>query len=131
MNGLITEREWRKQYLKHSKARPCWWGAQYISAPQRRPALRKDRAFLGFLLLLSCTIGLLLPFFCPMKEKESFEEAQTAMTEVAVEPRSVSAVSYAAPSYVEWHSIRFLLSCRRPIPSALRQWGKEWFLSPA
>ena len=75
MNGLITEREWRKQYLKHSKARPCWWGAQYIIAPQRRPALRKDRAFLGFLLLLSCTIGLLLPFFCPMKEKESFEEA--------------------------------------------------------
>ena len=130
MHGLITEREWRKQYLNQSKARPGWWGAQYVLTPQRRCSLKQDRAFLGFLLLLSCTIGLLLPFFCPMKEKESFEEAQAIVVQSAIRPRSVSGISYAVPSQLESREHTFtraelsrgkmlLLDAKHPLPKDL------------
>lgn len=102
MNGLMTEREWRKQYLKQSKSRPLWWGAQYLLSTKAKQNVAQDRAFRSFLLLLSCTVAILLPVFYPMKKAESFAEVQPTVLSASVQPRSVSAVSYAVPQQLQW-----------------------------
>lgn len=99
MNGLLTEREWRKQYVRKQSARPDWWGAQYVLPCARKNSLRKDRSFLVFLLLLSLTVSILLPALVPF-EKETFVNTATQPVLQKAEPRSVSAVGYLLPAWL-------------------------------
>lgn len=53
MNGLMTEREWRRQAARAKPPRSVCWGAQCVLPAKRRKKLREDRSFSVFLLLLS------------------------------------------------------------------------------
>lgn len=97
MNGLMTEREWRKLAAKRTKARPLWWGAQYLMSPPKKNALLEDKAFRAFLLMLSLVIAVLLPAFVPVQPKEQFADAISHVKETAP-PRRVSAIGYLFPS---------------------------------
>ena len=54
MNGLMTEREWRRQAARAKPPRSVCWGAQCVLPAKRRKKLREDRSFSVFLLLLWC-----------------------------------------------------------------------------
>lgn len=99
MNGLMTEREWRKRAAKRPKARPDWWGAQYM-LPSAQRSLRQDRAFQLFLLLVAVTTAVLLPLFVRPSPREHFTEATAQTAGEAGVPRALSAVSYTLPR--EW-----------------------------
>jgi len=102
VNGLMTEREWRKQYVKHSKARPSWWGAQYILPVPKKKSVLKDRSFHAFLLMLSLIAGILMPNFVPLREKETFVQFTRDTTPSMIQPRSVSSISYVMPDRTAW-----------------------------
>lgn len=110
MNGLMTEREWRRQHARRSKARPDWWGAQMVIPCTARRGLRQDRAFCLFLLLLSCTVALLLPLFVKPALRETFLEASAAPHTPYAQPRSVSAISYQMPHALAWQEYTFTRS---------------------
>ena len=48
MNGLMTEREWRRQAARAKPPRPVCWGAQCVLPAKRRKKLREDRSFSVF-----------------------------------------------------------------------------------
>lgn len=97
MNGLMTEREWRKKWGTTSKARPDWWGAQYVIPRTAPKKLAQDRAFHLFLMLLSGITALLLPVFAPPCGQDAFPEAETRAAPEAAAPRALSAVRYELP----------------------------------
>lgn len=97
MNGLMTEREWRKKCGAASKARPDWWGAQYVIPRPAPKKLAQDRAFHLFLLLLSGIIALLLPVFAPPGGQDAFPEAEVQAAQEKAAPRALSAVRYELP----------------------------------
>lgn len=100
MNGLLTEREWRKQYVRR-KSRPDWYGPQYVLKTKKQSAIQQDRAFRVFLLLLSVVIACLLPAFVPTADHFSQPVLRMESTSV-IEPRKVSAISYVKPASLEW-----------------------------
>lgn len=61
MNGLMTEREWRRQAARAKPPRSVCWGAQCVLPAKRRKKLREDRSFSVFLLLLSLAAALAMP----------------------------------------------------------------------
>ena len=61
MNGLMTEREWRRQAARAKPSRPVCWGAQCVLPAQKRKKLREDRSFSVFLVLLSLSAALAMP----------------------------------------------------------------------
>jgi len=93
MNGLMTEREWRKQYFKKQK-RPDWWGAQYVFDHQRSHPLCRDRAFHLFLLLLSILFSVMLPWFVPRRPAFQVTEALAPENMEVLRPRQVSTIHY-------------------------------------
>lgn len=127
MNGLMTEQEWRKKRGTASKARPDWWGAQYViprAAPKR---LAQDRAFHLFLLLLSGITALLLPVFAPPSGQDAFPEAQAQAAPETAAPRALSAVRYELPRQLTYQEHTYtqnelargqllLLDARHPLP---------------
>lgn len=126
MNGLMTEREWRKKCAGTSKARPDWWGAQYVISRPVPGRLAQDRAFHLFLLLLSGITALLMPVFAHPRTHD-FPEAQPETAIETTVPRVLSAVRYELPrnrSYQEqtytknelWHGRLLLLDRLHPLP---------------
>lgn len=100
MNGLLTEREWRKQYTRR-KSQPDWYGPQYVLKIKRQSAIQKDRSFHIFLFLLSVVIACLLPVFVPAPD--DFSPSAAAVESISgIEPRKVSAIRYVKPSELEW-----------------------------
>ena len=65
MNGLMTEREWRRQAARAKPPRSVCWGAQCVLPAKRRKKLREDRSFSVFLLLLSLSAALAMPVLTP------------------------------------------------------------------
>lgn len=102
MNGLMTEREWRKKWGAASKARPDWWGAQYVIPRTAPKKLAQDRAFHLFLLLLSGITALLLPVFAPPCGKDAFPEAEAQAVQEEIVPRALSAVRYELPRQLSY-----------------------------
>lgn len=97
MNGLMTEREWRKRASRLHGPRPEWWGAQCLLPASPKRTLKQDRAFWAFLVLLSMVTAVFLPVLFPRPDalpvlaELSHPEGQTDI------PRRVAAVSYALP----------------------------------
>lgn len=97
MNGLMTEREWRKRAARLHGPRPEWWGAQCLLPSVPRHTVKQDKAFWAFLLLLSLVTAIFLPLLFPRPD------ALPVLTELSPQkvqtdsPRRVAAVSYALP----------------------------------
>lgn len=102
MNGLMTEREWRKKRGRTSKARPDWWGAQYVVPCAASQRLSQDRAFHLFLLLLAGVTALLLPVFASPAKWDAFPESQPQTAQAQAVPRSLSAVRYELPGELSY-----------------------------
>lgn len=106
MNGLMTEREWRKR-AAHRRQRPDYWGAQCVLPRMRRPSLKQDRAFHAFLLFLSLVIALLLPILCPSEKPTDYPEWVARTENGGVQVREVSAVTYALPADIPLQSVTY------------------------
>ena len=98
MNGLLTEREWRRRTETRRRQSPAWVGAQCVtpvlSAGRR---LRQDRAFRVFLLLVSLMIALSLPLMVPRKPVLSIPSMEITDAASGRVPRSVREISYQLP----------------------------------
>lgn len=103
MNGLMTEREWRRAQRQR---RPCpdWWGAQCVMNAPRKQSLKQDRAFHAFLLLLSLTASLCMPVFTPSVQRSEYPQAQAVFAADKPAVRSVKAITYAMPEDVVYRS---------------------------
>lgn len=128
MNGLMTEREWRRQAARPRPPRPACWGAQCVMPRRRKGVLREDRAFHAFLLLLSLVTAIMLPVLAPGTARSSYPEAQRTQTPLNVQPREVSAVSYALPQGLPMQTVTctreqllrgrmLLLDAEHPLPA--------------
>jgi len=128
MNGLLTEREWRKQASRQSRRRPEWVGAQFVLPVQNLRGLRHDRSFYAFLLLLSITIAVLLPCFVPIRTQEVIADVPEAAIHAPSEPRRVSSIQYGLPREIAYKEHTFtqeqlmrgrmlLLDADHPLPS--------------
>lgn len=93
MNGLMTEREWRKQHSKKAK-RPEWWGAQCVINHRRGHPLQRDRAFHLFLLFLSVVVSALLPCFVSRHQNITVVSEAVFENGFILQPRRVSAIHY-------------------------------------
>lgn len=102
MNGLMTEREWRKQAMRRTP-RPDYWGAQCVIKPARQ-TLKEDKAFRAFLILLSLVTALTMPVLVPRAQLQEYPQATAKAAEGGVEARSVSAVSYTLPQELSYQS---------------------------
>lgn len=107
MNGLLTEREWRKQASRQSRRRPEWVGAQFVLPVQNLRGLRQDRSFHAFLLLLSITIAVLLPCFVPIRTQEVIADVPEAAIHAPSEPRRVSSIQYGLPREIAYKEHTF------------------------
>lgn len=101
MNGLLTEQEWRKQYVRR-KGKPDWYGPQYLLQTRKNASFLTDRSFYLFLLMLSAVIAILLPVFIPPAMNDIPQQVRVAEAAAAIQPRKVSAVSYHIPPSLEW-----------------------------
>ena len=127
MNGLMTEREWRRQAARPRAPRPACWGAQCVMPAPCRKKLREDRAFHAFLLLLSLSVALALPLLTPRAVRRLYPEAEAAQSAGEFQPRTVSAVSYDMPEGLKTQSVTYtceqllrgrllLLDAQHPLP---------------
>ncbi len=107
MNGLMTEREWRRQAARAKPPRPGCWGAQCVLPAQRRRKLREDRAFSVFLLLLSLSAALAMPMLTPRAVRQQYPQATAVQSAEDVQARAVSAVSYELPEGLEMQSVTY------------------------
>lgn len=101
MNGLLTEREWRKQHIRRNR-QPDWCGPQCVLRTKRKLAFQSDRMFHLFLLILSMVIAVLLPVFTPQSTDEFLQQEWEVDNAVHIQPRKVSSVSYVKPFFPEW-----------------------------
>ncbi len=129
MNGLMTEREWRRQAARPRPPRPVYWGAQCVLLPRAKPALRQDKAFHAFLMLLSLATALMMPALYPRAVYTQYPEAQAALQPGRAKPRSVSAVGYELPRDIPTQTVTYtqeqllrgrllLLDDAHPLPAA-------------
>lgn len=95
MNGLLTEREWRKKAARQYRRRPAWWGAQCVISRQSR--LKRDPAFRAFLLLLSLCIAMMLPVMTPHRTSETFVQQMSLPQTAGFSPREVKDIRYGWP----------------------------------
>lgn len=103
MNGLMTEREWRKRATRLHGPRPEWWGAQCLLPAKPRESLQQDKAFWAFLMLLSLVTAIFLPLFFPRPDALPVL-AELSLQQVQMDtPRRVAAVSYALPEGLVYH----------------------------
>ena len=128
MNGLLTEREWRKQAQRRRRTNAAWCGAQCVlEGTSKLHLLRRDRSFQLFLLMSTLAAAVVLPVLVPQTAGESFVEQPSIAQETAFIPRTVSEITYALPS-LEYHTHTFsrmqlvrgrmlLLDAGHPLPS--------------
>lgn len=92
--GLMTEREWRRQYVRTARKRKDCWGAQCWKP---KPRWQQNRRNWALLLLGAWAFALFLPVIAAPSVPREYSQLQQ-MEEVlpAVRPQS-SAVSYALP----------------------------------
>ncbi len=102
MNGLMTEREWRKQTMRRAP-RPDYWGAQCVIKPARQ-TLKEDKAFRAFLILLSLVTALTMPLLAPRAQQREYPQAAAEAAAEGVEARSVSVISYTLPQELNYQS---------------------------
>ena len=107
MNGLMTEREWRRQAARAKPPRSVCWGAQCVLPAKRRKKLREDRSFSVFLLLLSLSAALAMPVLTPRTLRQQYPEATTAESPEGVQARAVSSVSYELPEGLVTKSVTY------------------------
>lgn len=107
MNGLMTEREWRRQAARAKPPRPVCWGAQCVLPAQKRKKLRDDRSFSVFLLLLSLSAALAIPMLTPRTVRQEYPQATAAQSTEGVQARAVSAVSYELPVGMETQTVTY------------------------
>ena len=92
--GLMTEREWRRQYVRIARKRTDCWGAQCWKP---KPRWRQNRRNWACLLLGAWAVALLLPVIAaPSVPREYSQLQQTEEALLATRPQS-SAVSYVLP----------------------------------
>ena len=90
--GLMTEREWRRQYVRAARKQPCCWGAQYWKPRQR---WTQNRRCWALLLAGAWAAALLLPVLVPQTTVREYRLPQAAEASApAARPQS-SAVAYA------------------------------------
>ncbi|MCI6376746.1 MAG: hypothetical protein MR842_03155 [Clostridiales bacterium] len=106
MNGLMTEREWRRQAVRPRRAHPVCWGAQCVMAG-KRGALKQDKAFRAFLLLTACMLAVALPMLAPKRKRSEYPMAAVQASAQQAQPREVSCVSYAMPDGVALRSVTY------------------------
>ena len=128
MNGLMTERQWRRQAMRLRKPRPEWWGAQCVLPRNTRPSLKQDKAFWAFLALLSLAVSALLPALAPKQQLvPEMPDTAAALSKKAA-PRQVNAITYALPEGLAWqehtytraqllHGRLMLLDAEHPLPA--------------
>lgn len=107
MNGLMTEREWRRQAARARPHRPGCWGAQCVLPAQKRKKLREDRSFSVFLLLLSLSAALTMPVLTPRTVRQEYPQATAAQSAGGVQARAVSTVSYKLPEGMETQPVTY------------------------
>lgn len=92
--GLMTEREWRSQYVRTARRRTDCWGAQCWKP---KPRWRQNRRNWALLLLGAWAVALLLPVIASRsKPREYSQLQQTEEALLAARPQN-SAVSYVLP----------------------------------
>lgn len=102
MNGLMTEREWRKRASRLHGPRPEWWGAQCLLPSIPKHTVKQDKAFWAFLLLLSLVTAIFLPLLYPPTDTLP-ALAELSPQEIQINtPRRVAAVSYTLPDGLEY-----------------------------
>lgn len=129
--GVLTEREWRKQAIHAPRRRPPCWGAQCMM-PRNRYGLKQDRAFHALLIMLSFTVALILPFVVPRAQAPAEYQLMEAVVQpnMTVEPRTVSTVGYSAPEGLMYVARTFrheellrgkllLIDTEHPLPSGV------------
>ena len=89
MNGLMTEREWRRQAARAKPPQPVCWGAQCVLPAQKRKKLRDDRSFSVFLLLLSLSAALAIPMLTPRTVRQEYPQATAAQSTEGVQARGI------------------------------------------
>ena len=125
---MLTEQEWIRRSSQRRRRHALCWGALYVTHASPRHPLLYDRAFQAFLFLLSCTVALLLPFFCPPAAQEAFSDSPVVQQEETTQPRNVRAVSYQLPQELRYEQRTFtkdqlmrgkllLLDQHHPLPS--------------
>lgn len=77
MNGLMTEREWRRQAARAKPPRSVCWGAQCVLPAEKTQKTAEDRSFSVFLLLLSLSAALVMPVLTPRTLRQQYPEATT------------------------------------------------------
>lgn len=107
MNGLMTEREWRRQAARARPHRPGCWGAQCVLPAQKRKKLREDRSFSVFLLLLSLSAALAMPALTPRAVRQQYPQATAAQSGEGIQARAVSSVSYELPEGMETQTVTY------------------------
>lgn len=95
--GILTEREWRRQAARTAQGRPRYWGAQCVR--RARPLLTRDRRFHAALIVAAFSLALLLPLSVPLKPRPQEYRTLSVEPEAAqqAEVRPVSAVDYNVP----------------------------------
>lgn len=130
MNGLLTEREWRKQCAHRRTCRPAWWGAQCVLPKAARLSLKQDRAFHAFLMFLAFVTALMLPILYPQKSAADYPVVTIQTDPNGLRPREVSAVSYGLPAELPMQSMTYtreallrgkllLVSASHPLPQGV------------
>lgn len=102
MNGLMTEREWRKRASRLPGPRPEWWGAQCLLPSAPKHTVKQDKAFWAFLLLLSLVTGFFMPFLFPQTDALPVLAELSSQSVQKDTPRKVAAVSYSLPEGLEY-----------------------------
>lgn len=97
--GILTEREWRKQASRARRKKPPCWGAQCMVFTPRQK-LTQDRGLHALLIMLSFTAALIMPFAVPKPQAETRYQllAYQSESQEGVTPRAVSTVGYTLPS---------------------------------
>ncbi len=106
MNGLMTEREWRRQALRPRRAHPVCWGAQCVMAC-KRGALRQDKAFRAFLLLAAGMLAVALPLLTPRGRRGEYPVAAAQASAQQAQPREVSCIGYTLPAKIALQSVTY------------------------
>ncbi len=103
--SIVTEREWRRRVSRASRARPQYWGAQYLIAKERPICTRLW--FCMLMLLLSCTFALVLPFAVPPKPSAAQYPVEEAPVQSLLKVRTVSDIGYHLPEGFAGRSVTY------------------------
>ena len=106
MNGLMTEREWRRRALRPRRSHPVCWGAQCVMV-NKRGVLKQDKAFRAFLLLAAWMLAVALPALAPKTKKSEYPMMAAQVGAQQAQPREVSCIDYTMPAGIALRSVTY------------------------